>query len=161
MLIPLHKSLERCVIARQSVAGACRLSAGFGEFVRLGGPGSVTVPLVAVVDDDELLCSSLVDLMLSAGYRAEPFTSAEAFLVSAGRLGPHCIIADVHMPGMSGLELVRELRQQGIETPVILITALPDGHLDEEAALCGALCLLRKPFETSSLLDWIARSLLQ
>ena len=114
-----------------------------------------------IVDDDEPLCSSLVDLMRSAGYHAEPFTSAETFLISAIRFSSDCIVADVHMPGMGGLDLIQELREQGITTPVILITALPDRHLDEEAVSRGALCLLRKPFETSFLLDWIERSLLQ
>jgi FixJ family two-component response regulator len=119
----------------------------------------VAVPFIAVVDDDEALGSSLVDLMRSIGYRAEPFTSAEALLMSPDRFGLHCIIADINMPGMSGLNLLDALRQQGIRTPVVLITALTDKHLDEEAASKGALCLLRKPFEMSSLLDHIDRSL--
>jgi len=119
----------------------------------------VTIPFIAVIDDDEALCSSLVDLMRSAGYRAEPFKSAETFLMCSDRLGFGCIIADIHMPGMSGLDLVRNLREQGITTPVILITALPDRHLHEEAMSVGALCLLRKPFETGSLLEYVERSL--
>ena len=119
----------------------------------------VTVPFIAVVDDDEALGSSLVDLMRSIGYRAEPFTSAEALLRFPDRFGLHCIIADINMPGMSGLSLLDALRQQDIRTPVVLITALTDNYLDEEAASKGALCLLRKPFEMSSLLDHIDRSL--
>jgi len=119
----------------------------------------VAIPFIAVVDDDEALCSSLVDLMRSMGYRAEPFTSAEALLISPNRFGLHCIIADVHMPGVGGLQLLSELRGQGITTPVVLITALTDRHLDQEAASRGALCLLRKPFEINSLLDHIERSL--
>jgi FixJ family two-component response regulator len=120
---------------------------------------SVTSPLVAVVDDDEALCSSLVDLMRSIGCRAEPHISAEAFLTSSALLSFDCVIADVHMPGMGGLDLVRKLHEQGIMTPVILITALPDKRLDDEAIAAGAQCLLRKPFETASLLDWVERSL--
>lgn len=119
----------------------------------------VAIPFIAVVDDDEALCSSLVDLMRSMGYRAEPFTSAEALLISPNRFGLHCVIADVHMPGIGGLQLLSELRGQGITTPVVLITALTDRHLDQEAASRGALCLLRKPFEINSLLDHIERSL--
>jgi FixJ family two-component response regulator len=119
----------------------------------------VAIPFIAVVDDDEALCSSLVDLMRSMGYLAEPFNSAEAFLMSPSRFGLHCIIADVHMPGMGGLQLLSELREEGDTTPVVLITALTDRHLDQEAAARGALCLLRKPFEISSLLDHIERSL--
>ena len=118
----------------------------------------MTIPLVAVVDDDEALCASLVDLMRSIGYGAEPFGSAENFLMSVNRPGFDCIIADVHMPGMSGLDLLRNLHEQGITTPVILISALPDKHLDDEAVSAGAFCLLRKPFETRRLLDYIERS---
>jgi FixJ family two-component response regulator len=121
----------------------------------------VTIPLIAVVDDDEPLCTALADLIRSVGYRAEPFTSAETLLISAIRFSLHCIVADVHMPGMGGFDLIRELQGQGIATPVILITALSDAHLDEEAVSSGALCLLRKPFETRSLLDWIERSIVQ
>jgi FixJ family two-component response regulator len=99
--------------------------------------------------------------MRSIGYRAEPFASAEELLMSNDRLGLDCIIADVHMPGMGGLDLLRELHEQGFVTPVILITALPDKNLDEEVASIGALCLLRKPFETSVLLDWVERAFLK
>jgi FixJ family two-component response regulator len=119
----------------------------------------VTNPSVAIVDDDEALCSSLVDLMRSIGYRAEPFASAETLLTSSSLLLFDCVIADVHMPGMGGLDLVRDLRERGAMTPVILITALPDRHLDDEAISAGAQRLLRKPFETNALLDCIERSL--
>lgn len=119
----------------------------------------MTDPLVAIIDDDEALCSSLVDLMRSVGYRAVPFASAETFLTSSTLTGLDCVIADVHMPGMGGLNLVRKLHEQGVVTPVILITALPDKHLDDEAVSLGAQCLLRKPFETNSLLDSVERSL--
>jgi FixJ family two-component response regulator len=119
----------------------------------------VAIPFVAIIDDDEVLCASLVDLMSSVGYRTEAFVSAEAFLMSDKRVSSDCIIADVHMPGMSGLDLIRELRTQEIMTPVVLITAQPDKRLDGEAAAIGALCLLRKPFDVSSLLEHIARSL--
>ncbi len=121
----------------------------------------MTVPFVGVVDDDDALCLSLVDLMRSIGYRAEPFSSAEELLMSNDRFGLECIIADVHMPGMGGLNLLRELHDRGFVTPVIFITALPDKDLDEEAASIGALCLLRKPFETNVLLDWVERALLK
>lgn len=120
---------------------------------------SVTSPLVAVVDDDGALCLSLVDLMRSIGCRAEPYISAETFLTSSNLLSFDCVIADVHMPGMGGLNLIRKVHERGIMTPVILITALPDKHLDDEAIAVGAQCLLRKPFETNSLLDWVERSL--
>jgi FixJ family two-component response regulator len=131
----------------------------FQDFTHRARSYSVTSPLVAIIDDDEALCWSLVDLMRSVGYRAEPYSSAETFLTSSNLVSLDCILADVHMPGMSGLDLLRKLHEQGIMTPVILITALPDKHLDDEAVSLGAQCLLRKPFETNSLLDSVERSL--
>jgi FixJ family two-component response regulator len=95
------------------------------------------------------------------GYRAEPYTSAETFLMSPSLFRLDCIVADIHMPGMSGLQLARSLREKGISTPVILITALPDQQLDDEAIAVGACSLLRKPFETRAFLDCVARSLSQ
>jgi FixJ family two-component response regulator len=114
---------------------------------------------VAIVDDDEALCCSLVDLIRSVGYRAEPFASAEALLVSSELFLFSCVVADVHMPGMGGLNLARKLQEQGAMTPVILITALPDRHLDDEAVSVGAQCLLRKPFEATTLINHVERSL--
>jgi FixJ family two-component response regulator len=119
----------------------------------------VTSPFVAIIDDDEALCCSLVDLMHSIGYRAEPFASAEMLLASSDLLFFNCVIADVHMPGMSGLHLVRNLQERGGTAPVILITALPDRQLDHQAISAGAKYLLRKPFETTALLDCVERSL--
>ena len=116
-------------------------------------------PLVSIIDDDDALCASVVDLLRSAGYRAEQYSSAETFLTSSNLSSLDCILADIHMPGMSGLDLLQKLHEQGITTPVILITALPDKHLDDEAVSLGAQCLLRKPFETNSLLDSVERSL--
>jgi FixJ family two-component response regulator len=124
------------------------------------GLRAVKSPFIAIIDDDEALCSSLVDLMRSVGYLAEPFVSAEEFLDSRHLYKLDCIIADVHMPGMGGLDLLRKLHEQGVTTPVILVTALPDKQLDDDAISAGAVCLLRKPFETSSLLDCVERSLL-
>jgi len=119
------------------------------------------MPFVVVVDDDAALCSSLADLIRAAGYRAESFISVAELLTLNDLPSLDCIVADVHMPGMGGLDLIGELHKRGITVPVILITALSDKHLDVEAVSRGALCLLRKPFEASSLLDWIERSLLQ
>jgi FixJ family two-component response regulator len=118
-------------------------------------------PIVGVVDDDEALRLSLVDLIQSVGYHVVHFDSAENLLISPDRFCLGCIIADIHMPGLSGLRLLHKLHEEGIMTPVILITALPDRTLDQEAIVSGAQCLLRKPFQSSSLLDWVERSLSQ
>ena len=116
-------------------------------------------PFIAIIDDDEELCSSLVDLVHSVGYRAEPFASAEKFLSSPNLPIFDCAVADVHMPGMSGFDLVRRLREEDRGTPVILITALPYNHLEDEALSVGAMCLIRKPFEAVTLLESVERSL--
>ena len=116
-------------------------------------------PLVAIIDDDDALCCSLADLMRSIGYRVVPFASAEMFLASSSLLLFDCVIADVDMPGLSGLNLVRKLREHGGGAPVILITALPDKQLDDAAISVGAQSLLRKPFETRALLECVERGL--
>jgi len=113
---------------------------------------------IAVVDDDEALCSALVGLVRSVGCQAEPFFSAEALLMSGDLLLFDCVIADVRLPGISGLNLVVRLRDKGCRTPVILMTAMTETRLNDEANSVGAECLLRKPFETQALLDWIERS---
>jgi FixJ family two-component response regulator len=120
---------------------------------------SVMSALVAIVDDDDGLRHSLVDLMRSAGYRAESFASSELFVESNNLSRFHCVVADIHMPGKSGLELIPDLRKQGHTLPVILITALTDGTLDVDATLAGAQCLLRKPFKGEVLLVCVERSI--
>lgn len=117
--------------------------------------------LIAVIDDDDALCSSLVDLLRSAGYLAEPFASAEMFLASRHSFNLGCIIADVHMPGMGGLDLLRRLRDQNIAIPVVLVTALADEQLDDAAIAAGAFFFLRKPFRGSSMLDCVGWSLMR
>jgi FixJ family two-component response regulator len=119
----------------------------------------VKSPLVAIVDDDVAVCSSMVDLMRSAGYRAESFTSGTALLRSSNLWLFDCIVADVHMPEMSGLDLIRKLRREGAKTPTILITGNPDQQLEHEAISVGAQCLLRKPLETKTLFDHVESTL--
>jgi FixJ family two-component response regulator len=113
---------------------------------------------VAIVDEDEALCCSLVDLMRSVGYRAESFVSAETLLMSSDLLLFNCVVADLHVPGMGGFNLVRKLREQGARTSAILVTVFPDKQLDDEAVSVGAQCLLRKPFEATTLINHVERS---
>jgi FixJ family two-component response regulator len=130
-----------------------------GSATYLARRQKVNSPFIAIVDDDEMLCASLADLMRAVDYRAEAFTSAEAILASPSLPHFQCVIADVHMPSMSGIQLLQKLRGQGTTTPVILTTALPDERLDDEAASAGAICLLRKPFKTETLLEHIEECL--
>lgn len=108
-------------------------------------------PLVAVVDDDESVRESLPDLLGELGYAARAFASAEAFLAS-GMIGEfRCLILDVAMPGMSGPELLRELRARGHRVPVIFITAQVDASLRPDLIARGAVDCLFKPFSEQGL----------
>src|ERR1700742_2106806 len=93
---------------RSAVPAAVYSPSGLDNSPRVG---PVPIAFIGVVEDDDALCSSLVDLMHSIGYRAQPFASAEALLGSGDLSSFDCIIADVHMPGMGGLNLVREFRR--------------------------------------------------
>jgi FixJ family two-component response regulator len=119
----------------------------------------VTSPLIVIIDDDEALRASLTDLMRSAGYQAEAFASAEAFLQSTLPTLFDCAIADIQMPEMGGADLLRKLREEGIRAPVILMTGLQNKCLDDEAASIGAQHLLRKPFEIEFLLNCVEASI--
>ena len=114
---------------------------------------------ISVIDDDEAIGSSIVSLLRSMGYKGTSYLSAEAFLASAAIGDLDCIISDIYMPGQSGLELMRILRNQGYKTPFILISAKADEHLTEKAVEIGAVCLLRKPFDAQQLIDCIERAL--
>jgi len=105
-----------------------------------------------VVDDDESVREALAGLMKSLGYRAMAFSSAEDFLNSQGRDSAACLIADVQMPGMTGLELYNQLIASGNPIPTILITAYPDKGMRVRALQTGVVCCLTKPFRESDLL---------
>jgi FixJ family two-component response regulator len=109
---------------------------------------------VAIVDDDENLCAAFADLLMSAGFAAQRFPSAEDFLRRARREAIHCLVLDLGLSGMSGLELLRHLRANGWSTPVVCITAQPDpdGKLANEVLEAGAQTILYKPFDSEELL---------
>ena len=118
-----------------------------------------TKPQISVVDDDESMREAIRGLMRSLGYKAQAFRSAEEFLTS--RQVPHtsCLIADVQMPGMTGLELHRHLVASGKTIPTILITAYPDDSVRERALRDGVVGYLSKPFDENDLLACIRSSL--
>jgi FixJ family two-component response regulator len=109
-------------------------------------------PLVAVIDDDEHFRTALAESLCSFGYRVRDFASAEEFV--AGNLEPacDCIITDIHMPGMSGLDLKRHLAAHSSKVPVIMITARAEEGLEARVAASGAVCLIKKPFESDDLI---------
>jgi len=110
------------------------------------------VPLVSIVDDDESLRNSLNNLIRSVGLRASAFSSAEAFLDSNQRCDTACLILDLRMPGMDGLELQRELAESECRIPIIFITAHGDDQARARALGAGAVAFLSKPFREEALL---------
>jgi len=119
----------------------------------------VAPKLVSIVDDDESLRAALVGLVRSLGYRAEGFAAAEDFLASELRRETACVVADVQLPGLSGIELTARMRAEQAEAPVIVITARADSVVLERASAAGALCVLRKPFAADALIDCLERAL--
>jgi FixJ family two-component response regulator len=116
-------------------------------------------PLIAVIDDDEPFRTALVESLCSLGYRAREFASAEEFLAASGESSCDCVITDIHMPGMSGLDLQRLLMVRGWRTPVIMITARGDPGLEARVAASGAVCLLKKPFGADALIGCLEKAL--
>jgi FixJ family two-component response regulator len=121
--------------------------------------GRPLTSLVGVVDDDESGRAALSSLIRSAGYMCAVFPSAEAFLAAGAFAGPHCIILDVHMPGLSGLELQARLRQMCWPIPVIFITAYWNDETHQTALREGAFAFFHKPFRGEALLDAIRSAL--
>ena len=115
--------------------------------------------LVAIVDDDQSVQNALKDLMESAGLSARCFGSAEEFLESDQRNQTACLIADIRMPGMSGLELQAKLKAEGSRIPIIFITAHGDAKMKMQAMKAGAVAFLSKPFDNEVLLEKVRAAL--
>lgn len=113
--------------------------------------------LISVIDDDESLRFALVGLLRLHGYKADGYATGEDFLAASPN--PACIVTDIHMPGLSGIELKEELKRRGDVTPVIMITARSDAGLEGKARSSGAACFLRKPFEEVDLVQCIESAL--
>jgi FixJ family two-component response regulator len=109
--------------------------------------------LVSVVDDDESVRESLPDLLRELGFSADAFSSAEKFLESDSVIQTQCLILDVAMPGMSGPQLQRELRQREHSIPIVFITALRDDAVRLRLMEQGAVECLFKPFSETALLE--------
>jgi len=115
--------------------------------------------MVFVIDDDESIRESLKSLMRSVGLGVETFASAQEFLQSTRPDVPACLILDVRMPGLSGLDLQRELAQANIHIPIIFITGHGDIPMSVRAMKAGAVEFLTKPFRDQDLLDAIQQAL--
>ena len=116
-------------------------------------------PLISIIDDDESMRRAVVALIRSAGYEARGFASAEEFLGSGAVASFACIITDIQMPGMSGIELKQHLSTIQCLVPVIMITARHDPDLEGKALASGAVCFLRKPFEADVLIRCLESAL--
>ena len=116
-------------------------------------------PLIAVIDDDEPFRTALVESLCSLGYRARGFASAEEFFAASGESSCDCVITDVHMPGLSGLDLQRLLVTRDWRVPVIMITARAEPGLEARAVTNGAAFVLMKPFAADALIACLERAL--
>ena len=118
-------------------------------------------PVVFVVDDDESVRKALKRLIKSVGMNVETFTTAQDFLSRQHYEGPSCLVLDVRMPGVSGLDLQQELVKANLTVPIIFITAHGNIPMSVQAMKAGAVDFLEKPFEDQALLDLIQNAIEQ
>ena len=115
--------------------------------------------LVVVVDDDESVRESLPDLLHEFGFATRAFSSAEEFLASGSLEQTKCLILDVAMPGMTGLDLQRQLNDRDRKIPIVFVTGLKDRQIRERALGDGAVSFLFKPFSDTALLDALNKAI--
>jgi FixJ family two-component response regulator len=120
---------------------------------------SAAVPTVFIIDDDRGMRQSIQDLVESVGLRAESFASGEEFLRRKPTHDPSCLVLDVRLPQMSGLDFQRQLAETGVEIPIIFVTAHGDVPMSVRALKSGAVEFLTKPFRDQDLLDAIHQAL--
>jgi FixJ family two-component response regulator len=118
-----------------------------------------TTKFVAIVDDDDSMRGALGGLLKAVGYPAQAFASAEEFLKSGQQHQTSCLIADIRMPGMSGLELQAQLNAERCRIPIIFITAHGDAKMRIQALRAGAVEFLSKPFDEEVLLESVRAAL--
>ena len=115
--------------------------------------------MVAIVDDDDLMRSALQGLLKAVGLPAQTFASAEEFLKSGQHRQARCLIADIRMPGMSGLQLQAQLNAEHCRIPIIFITAHGDEKMRMQALRAGAVEFMAKPFNDEALLESVRAAL--
>jgi FixJ family two-component response regulator len=121
--------------------------------------GESDTRIVSVVDDNESLRRSLRNLLRSFGFRVETFASAEAFLESIHHEQTRCLVLDLRMPGMNGLELLSYLSSTGSRIPAVILTAHGDAEARQRSLESGAVAFLSKPFSGKALLDAVRTAL--
>ena len=117
------------------------------------------IKIVSIVDDDDAVRTATQTFIRSLGYKAVAFASAEDFLKSPELTTADSLIADIHMPGMSGIDLQRELIDRRPELPIIFITAFPEERVRDQLLAAGAIGLLSKPYDGDTLIDCIEKAL--
>lgn len=115
--------------------------------------------MIAIIDDDPSVREATDELLKTLGYRAATFASAEDFLQSEQMNDTSCLITDVQMPGLSGIELQSTLIAQGISTPMIFVTAFPEESIRKRALEAGAIGFLSKPFDEERLIAHLETAL--
>ncbi|MGF6771736.1 FixJ family two-component response regulator [Paraburkholderia sp. GAS199] len=114
-----------------------------------------THSIVSIIDDDESVRVATSSLVRSLGWDVRLYASAEDFLQSAYMGDITCIISDVQMPGMSGIEMHRQLLARGVTLPIIFISAFASDSVRQQAAASGALCVLSKPIDATEVSGWL------
>ena len=117
------------------------------------------IPVVAIVDDDDSFRRAATSFIRSLGYAVLQFASAEAFLKSGHLHDTHCVVSDVQMPGMNGLELQIKLIVEGPRLPIIFVTAFSEMRARAQALSAGAIGFLAKPFSDEELISCLNRAL--
>jgi FixJ family two-component response regulator len=115
--------------------------------------------VISVIDDDASVRAATDNLLSSHGYLVHTFASAEDFLRSTHLNHSSCVVADVQMPGMSGLDLLTHMRAQGYNVPLIFITAFPEESVRDRALKAGAVGFLAKPFAAPALINCVETAL--
>jgi FixJ family two-component response regulator len=117
------------------------------------------IKIVSIVDDDDAVRTATQTFVRSLGYKAVAFASAEDFLKSPELTTANSLIADIHMPGMSGIDLQRELTDRRPELPIIFITAFPEERVRDQLMAAGAIGMLSKPYDGDTLIECIEKAL--
>jgi FixJ family two-component response regulator len=117
------------------------------------------VPSIAIVDDEEGIRKALGRLLRAAGLEAHGYANGQEFLTAAAERRPDCVVLDLHMPGMSGLQVLRKLKAIGLLLPIVVITAHDEPETREQCLSTGARAYLRKPLEDRLLLNAISAAM--
>jgi CheY-like chemotaxis protein len=163
--IPLSAPFHRKITAVPFTSvPSCNKQASIGvacsnDFWVRGMPGCQRSKLIAIIDDNESMQDSLRDLIESGGFEAISFGSAQAFFESDSYRKAVCLIVDIRMPRMSGLELQARLKEEGSNVPIIFTTAYDDAEIRAQAIKGGALEFFAKPFDHQMLLKVLRRTL--